>query len=301
LSADQVRSSPAGDAEQYAALLALDWLYSGLPMRVAVGVRSVPDGIIKGSDITAWAEAYTGGRWVMAADPVPTSKKVVLSPPQQQEAARIPIVGPRAQIPERPGHADGTKCGKGPASSECASNRSVNKGISLPGWVGPIVGIPVGLMALIAAVTGGLGLLKRRRRRRRRLLGSPADRISAGWRELCDVVRDAGWILPANATRRESAVLLAKPSVARVARRADTALFGAGSLGPDDAEGFWSDIDVTSSALLAGLSPWERWKARVNLTSFGLGEKADRSMALVRRGFASFVDPFRRAIRRAAP
>jgi len=299
-SADQAGSSPAGDAEQYAALLALDGLYSGLPMRVAVGVRSVSDGIIKGSDITAWTEAFTGGRWVMAADPVPTSNKVVLSPPQQQEAARIPIFGPQAQTPVHREHADGTKCGKGPSSVECASNRSTNKLISLPGWVGPVVGIPVGLVALVAAVTGGLSLLKSHRRRRRRSLGSPADRISAGWRELCDVVRDAGWIVPTNATRRESAVLLAKPSVARVARRADRALFGAGSLESDDAEGFWSDIDVTSSALLAGLSPWERWKARVNLTSFGLGEKADRAMALVRRRFELLADPFRRAIRRLA-
>ena len=277
-----MQPSSAGDAEQYASLLALAGTQIGVPSRVVVGVRSVTDGPIRGKQITAWAEVWTGSMWKMLADPVPTNTQ---SPPQQQNnttVAPVPIIPPSHSLPPLGYRSSGSSCKPGSHKAGCTSSPSASSTFEIPAWVGPVVGIPLAVVAALLAVTLGLMGLKIQRRRRRRSAGTPSMRISAGWRELTDVMRDTGRILPTSSTRRETAVLLGVHGITRAAKTGDTLLFGPGEPNDGQAETYWSDVDATSAAVLASLRPFDRWKAHVNVTSFGIGEWVDAGAAWIR-------------------
>lgn len=291
-------ASTAGDAEQFAALLALVAAQEGYPSRVAVGIRALSPGTVTGNDITAWAEVYDGTHWVMLADPVPTRHSAQQASTQNQLAEPVPVQGPSSPVPPPSEHGSSSHCGKGAKSGACNAQAQASGTLALPAWVAPVVGIPLGLVLLFFGVTGALVGLKLLRRNRRRRDGTPAVRISAGWREITDTVRDAGWIVPTSATRRESAVLIGQQSIARVAREADTILFGAAEVDSTKSDAFWGDVDVTTEALLASLSRVDRWKARVNLTSFGLGDHIDRLSGAIRARLEVVLAMVKRAIGR---
>ena len=263
---------PAGDGEQFAALLALVAAQQGYPVHVVVGVRRAVPGVVRGRDLTAWAEVYQGGKWIMLADPVPTTKQSPVTLPQSQQVDPVPIDAPSGEVPPLSNHLSHSSCTKSSGGGACDSRHQSGFNLGLPAWIGPVVGIPLALLALFAAVTFALIGAKSMRRNRRRSTGDSAARVSSGWKELTDVIRDAGWILPVNATRRESAVLLGRNGVSRMARRTDGILFGPDGISEEAADAYWSDVDATSASLLASLGTVDRWKARVNLTSFGVGD-----------------------------
>jgi len=274
---------PTGDGEQFAALLGVVAAQQGFPVHVDVGVRDAQDGVVHGRDLTAWTEVYDGTKWVMLADPVPTQTSVPTIPPQNQQVDPVPIEGPHSVVPPLQNHETLSACAKSVKSAECQAKHSSGFNLGLPGWVAPVVGVPLSIILLFVLVTASLMGIKLSRRNRRRRSGAPAERVSAGWRELSDVIRDAGWILPTNATRRESAVLLGRTGVSRMARQADTILFGPEVVTPDSADSYWGEVDATSAALLSSLSRFDRWKARVNITSFGVGDRVEAEVTRVKR------------------
>lgn len=290
--------APTGDGEQFVALLGTLAAQEGFRVRVVVGVLHAQPGVVRGSDVSAWAEIYSGNHWVTLDDPTPSNTKGNVQPPRQQQVDPVAISGPTPAIPPLQTHQAQTNCAKGSKSSACASHGSSGLGVSIPAWILPAAGIPTVLLFLFAGVTLALIGLKTARRNRRRRSGTPAERIGAGWKEVVDIVRDAGWILPTNATRRESAVLIGKSSVSRLARNTDGILFGPDDVASELADSYWSDVDATSSALLASLGPFERWKARVNLTSLGIGDAFDRAVASIRNAVRPLVTKVRRLLDR---
>ena len=264
------KNQEVGDAEQYAAVLALLARQLGLPARVVVGFRPSRAGTVTlvGSDMTAWVEVYHQAAWhALIPTPPATNDRIITKPPPPVQPTVVPLQPPPASPPAPLTRARPSKS-KGPAgASDCAVSGTCPPGLVIPGWVAPTVGIPLGILALFAGVTLGLGGVKRSRRNRRRSGGTPAAQVGGGWDELCDLIRDTGGILPANATRRESAVLIDRSGVALAAQRTDALTFGPDEVTPEAASSHWRDIEAARSGILASLSRFDRWKAMVSLSS----------------------------------
>jgi hypothetical protein len=235
--------------------------------------------------VTAWVEVYHQGAWRALYPTPPTDhNQKVTKPPQQYQPEPVPLQPPPASPPApvsqaRPSKAKGTG-----SSTNCGGSGSCAFGISIPGWVAPVAGIPLAIIGIITALTLGLAGLKRSRRNRRRQTGTPAAQVSGGWDELCDLIRDTGGILPANATRRESAVLVARHGVSLAAQRTDALVFGPEEVTPEMASSYWRDIDAARAGILASLGRMDRWKATMSLSSLqlqvGVERLADRSRVL---------------------
>jgi hypothetical protein len=125
---------------------------------------------------------------------------------------------------------------------------------------------------LLTVLTGSLVLLKTSRRRKRRTDGTTSARIAGGWAELCDLIRDMGGVVPATATRRECAVLVATPGVAAVAKTADSLIFGPGEISEYSVDSYWENLEVTRTGILGSMTLINRWKTLVNLSSLGLSK-----------------------------
>ena len=126
---------------------------------------------------------------------------------------------------------------------------------------------------VLLALTLTMGTAKRMRRRRRRTRGRPDERVAAGWDEVCDLARDMGDVVIDKATRRETAVLLARPGLADLARGADGIVFAPGDLTEADVAGYWDRVELTRSAMKSEVSVFARWTTLVNPTSL---QRSDR-------------------------
>jgi transglutaminase-like putative cysteine protease len=251
LAADQL----VGDAEQYAATLALLVRALGLPARVVLGVVP-PDGFtgtVTGSMMTAWAEVPVDGVGWVPFDPTPPVTNKPQPPrPQEQpqgstEVVRPPVVValPPPQLPP-PDASQGGTSGRGPLSWR---------------WLQLLItGLTYSSPVLVLALLLGLVAVgKSRRRRRRRERGSTGVRAAGGWAETLDGLRDLGVAVPARSTRRRAAVHLDEAlaageqglaarrdlavSVVPIADVADEAVFGAGELGDETIRRYWADVE----------------------------------------------------------
>lgn len=263
-----------GDAEQYAAAMALMARHLGIPARVVVGVKPLPDTParreVKGTDVTAWVEvALDGVGWLPVFPTPPSTAKKPQTIPRPKPITRVQEP-PRAPVPPRvvadpltsAGEPTERKAAEKKASTQAKPperdpvrrNRSVN-----PVVAG--IGAFVGLVVAIVLTLLGLKFLRGRRRRRR---GPPSTRIASGWAELIDVARDAGVPMAAVGTRREVAASIGVAEVLPLARRADQAVFAPGEPSEAEVADYWADVDTARSRLTVGQSPWRRVVAALN-------------------------------------
>jgi hypothetical protein len=290
---DPSQRQVVGNEEQYASAMAVMAASIGLPARVVVGFAPEVDATgraeITGRQVSAWVEvAVHDVGWVPLL-PTPADP-----PPPQQTADELPppdrIVPPPPQttttLPQQPPSGSG---GGGTETPECRPDEWDAKFVCVPGWMVTAVRWLFPPVAVVAGATGLMALIKARRRTRRRTRGEPAARVAAGWAEVCDLARDLGDVVPDRATRREVAVILDRPGVADLARRADRTVFGPGAIDDEAVDKYWEQVTLTRAAMLGPLPWYERWKALVNPSS--LRRRTER--APVRFGQRRVLDPSR--------
>ncbi len=171
-------------------------------------------------------------------------------------------LAPPEDVPELSAQrAAGSGAGSGSGSDDSSGLTELSPWITTPAKV---LGPP---MLIVGAVTAAMAGLKGRRRKRRRTRGAPSDRVAAGWEEICDLAVDFGDVVPSLATRREAAVVLARPGIAPLAQSADALLFGPEPVDDATAERYWQEVAVAREAIRSGQTRFARWKALVNPTS----------------------------------
>jgi hypothetical protein len=265
---DQTVEHPVGNAEQYAAAMALLARHQGLPARVVLGF-TVPDEerggattVIRGEHADAWVEIkFEGVGWVPFF-PTPDTEP---EPQPQQQPQEVDL----SQQPPPPSkYLEPPVLRPNLAEAESSTDETVSGG----GWQLPRVvvlgatylGTP---LALLGVVGFGLVGLKRLRSRRRRTRGSPADRLAGAWDEAVDRARDVGWDAPKHATRREAAAAVS-PTVWAGARstadRIDALIFGSAVLDLEDVDRVWSEVDAQVAAMRAPLTRRQRLAASLN-------------------------------------
>jgi hypothetical protein len=255
-------SQPVGDDEQYAAAYALLASSIGMPARVVLGATPERGGIVRGSDVHAWVQVrLADGAWATVPSSLfvpPTTKAPQPQPPQMQQDSATVVVPP--PDPLRPP----ASAALGGQSTSGTSAGPLRPPGPTPWWISALIGVllwggtPVGA---VAAVYGGIAGAKAYRRHRRRTRGSPADRYSAGWRDLADHARDLGTALPAGLTRRQQARRLPGPDAVRLAAAADAAVYGAGDPLAEPAAGYWREIDAARAALTRAAGRARRLRA----------------------------------------
>jgi hypothetical protein len=269
-----VNRNVLGNAEQFASALALVARQLGFPSRVVMGFApdapSVGGAVdVRGADVTAWTEVNVDGvGWipVFGADPTDTNPPEETDPPQRIPPDRLILPPPPPPSTTLPGRNDAAPnpCAVPDPPEECPDPAA---GPLIPAWVRTVARFTLPPILLVGGVTGLMGGLKARRRKRRRSTGSPDARIAAGWTEVTDLARDMGDVVPDRSTRRETAVILARPGIADLARTADGLVFGPSPLDEASAERYWQQVDVTRAAMLASTGRFDRWKAVLNPSS----------------------------------
>lgn len=258
----------AGNAEQYAALMALLANRIGVPARVVMGAVVPESGVVSGADVTAWVELQASdGSWrTMPTDLFMSNKKPADQPPQQEEEMSGSVVPPPAPIP--PPSSEGEQTDTQLKTRSDVDDEST--AFDLPLWlkiVLVVVGGPLVLLLLfLAAILGAKAL----RRRRRRTHGRPSARIGGGWRELVDLARDLGHHVPVRAglTRREQAQQLGTVGSHQLAGSADAHVFGPHGPAEADVGAYWQQVDAERRAMSAAARPRQRLKAALSLRTF---------------------------------
>lgn len=253
-----------GNDEQYAATFALAMAQLGIPARVVFGAPVPTDLIIRGKDVHAWVEINTSeAGWQVvpfaAFTPDRTKRPTVLPPDTVTEVNAAVVPPPNAVKP--PGSIEAL------ADSDPSASRPPTK--SANGFVIPeiviliakIVGIPLLMMAVFAAVVLAL---KGRRRRLRRTRGPADQRVASAWRELVDTATDLGVTPRPGQTRRETARELDRFHVRELADRVDAGVFGADQ--PTDAEvtALWGDVDRHRRTMARATKRFGRLRSALN-------------------------------------
>ncbi len=275
---------PVGDAEQYAATMALVARYANAPARVVMGFRN--DKLRSGRemkffarDMEAWVELHFKDRGWLPFYPTPDRKKTTDEVPkpraiteQQQEEAETPVTAPPPNISSL----EKTRAQKG-------SPEDGGGGTSIFVRIAKVLLVAAGVPATATALPiVALLFLKGRRRSRRRARGSPAERIVGGWAETLDLSRDLGHAVPPRLTRQEAAQMVGVAEVATLAARADEFVYGPAQPSEDDARRYWAVVDDRSRQSLAGMSFWQRLRVRANPTSLRSSNGETRRVAASR-------------------
>jgi hypothetical protein len=266
---------PVGDAEQYAAAMALMADSLGLPARVVLGapVSTTTAGgsaTVYGSDVTAWVEVDFAGVGWYPFFPTPGPDNHLVKPPHQppvpsssQPHQYLPPVAPNTAANAAGTNANST----GSATPHHLAH--VTRAAGGSAVLAVAIGAGGGLLVIVAPLVAVLALKARRRARRRRR-SDPSAQIAGGWAEVLDRARDYGRPLPRAATRNEQAQVIGGSS-AGVAAAADRAVFGPGQPAPADVEAFWRMVDGIVDELGSGLPAWRRARAQVSTASLRTG------------------------------
>jgi transglutaminase-like putative cysteine protease len=257
---------PVGNAEQYAATMALMARTLGIPARVVMGFR-VPEGTteVRGADVHAWVEIGFENGWKQFD---PTSER--RERPQQastrpkpvfesQDVPPPPIVPPEPEVNARQG--EQAKRTEAREPEEESADAGLNPMVVV---VAATVALPVLGAAAFAAVVLAL---KRRRRRKRRNAPDTAAQVAGGWNEYLDTARDVGRVVPAAATRREKALMIGADGGLGLAIVADSSVFGPAPPSAEQAQAFWSELDRAEAELREPLSWWRRATSSLSTTS----------------------------------
>lgn len=282
-----------GDDEQYSVLMALMLHSLGIPARVVTGLypRAASDGPVEltGDDVHAWVEVpFTGVGWG-TFDPTPPRDQVPQTDVPKPRSVPKPQVLQPPEPPEQPVELP-------PGVSDRPIDEHLDDAVAVP-WL-LIGGVGGGLLVLLGPL-GAIWQAKALRRRRRRNDPDPSLAVPGAWNEAVDRAVDAGVVVPADLTRQETAQLLTDtvwpfehpaagwsaaeaelPPVLRLARRADTAVFGAATPTPPDAASAWADTDALSAQLASGAGWFTRARRAVSLRSL---RRRRRLAATVRR------------------
>jgi transglutaminase-like putative cysteine protease len=230
------------------------------------GGTATGDWSFTGSDMTAWVEIDLAGLGWVGFFPTPNRQDSPQRAPVTPDAEPQPQMAqpPPAQArPSDPPAEDVTPVPVG--SARPVAPPPVNTA-----W-GPRLRVGVGLagvVALLASAIGLAGWAKARRWRRRERSGRPVDRVVAGWTELIDRLRELRVLrpTPVSATRMETAAgapAQVRALVARLAREADGAAFGARMAPGRSARAYWRDVALAERAAKQGLSRSRRLMARI--------------------------------------
>lgn len=277
--------------------------------------------VVRGSDVAAWIEVALdrgdGVEWVPVLDVTPTKPVPQLRPqpkpldPDSDPPPPPPSIPPSEEEAERDtcltrtaskvsaasesgsngaatesttdttgdAASNGSDCGSPPP--ECEADPT--KCPAFPWWVLKVAGGLALPFILIGAVTAAIGGLKAQRRNRRRTRGRPGDRVNGGWLEVTDLASDMGAPVPLRVTRREAGAFIDRPEAERLAKQADSLVFGPGEPSDDHASRYWNQVDATCSAMLSDLSRFGRWKVLVSLSSLRTSGRRHLDRSRVRR------------------
>lgn len=293
-----------GDDEQFAVAFALMARQAGIPARVVMGFYRDPeappleageDWAVVGGDVHAWVEVPFEGYGWAPIDVIPDEDTKIQPEPKSEQVPKPPVL----EEPEPPEEPAKAKAGNVEDDEEGeADNEGFDWG--LIGLVLVAVAIPLALIALPIAL---ILAYKARRTARRRSADRLVDRVSGGWHEVVDAVTDIGTTVPAGATRREGAGLIAgthgAPATLTLAHRADATVFGAAQPSEAEVAAFWREVEALVGGLRSGLSRRQRLRAALSLRSIraraGLsngelravwGHLLQRAAGLAKRGAA---------------
>ena len=234
-----------GDDEQYAVVMALMAAQVGLPARVVMGFspQGNPSGTttVTGADVKAWVEVpLEGYGWVAFHPTPPEDQKLEEQTPQTRAKPRIQVPQPPlppqepAELPPQPPDAE-------------QGDETLAQDFSWVWRLLAVLGISLGVLALLLGPALVMVWLKVRRRTRRRNAERLADRVSGGWDEIVDAAADVGTVLPSAATRREHAADLSVRypalELSALATRADIAVFGIGDPSTEAVDQYWEDVE----------------------------------------------------------
>ncbi|MBX3313680.1 MAG: hypothetical protein KF906_05100 [Actinobacteria bacterium] len=263
-----------GDAEQYAALLALMLRLQNVPARVVVGFAPEGSGdlTLTGADLDAWVEVKFDGvdAWV-PFDPTPEEKNTPDIDPQVNRNESNPSVQPPPpdHYIEPPVEVDPSTAER--EDQESQDRRDVGGGFAIPGFVRTILRYAGPPVLLIAVVAGSVVGAKALRRRRRRSSGGLPSRVNGAWLEAVDFLRDLGLRPDPSATRRELAVAAGEDvgwaAGQRFAARIDAAMFGPAVLDDGAVQDAWGHLDAELDALRAPMPRGQRIRAALSPAS----------------------------------
>jgi transglutaminase-like putative cysteine protease len=278
-----------GDEEQYAAAFALMARSLGYPARVVMGFAPVVDDdgsvAVTGHDVTAWVEvAFEGVGWI-PFDPTPDQTDV----PQDQDPK--PKTEPQPQVRQPPRSV--SEPDDLVTAVEIDDGDSDDAGdFAIPGWLVTTSLAAVILGVLVLGPVLVIARVKIVRARRRRLAAAPHDAVRGAWDELVDQYSELGFAVPARATRRRTArVLAAQVGVAGLesaADRIDAAVFGHGEVVDTVVDSVWEETGLLIRAAREGVPPRARLRSRFRLKSVqawleAAAERGDAVRAIVPR------------------
>ena len=206
-----------GNAEQYAAAMALMANRLRVPARVVVGAVVPASGVVKGKNVTAWVELRDAdGTWqtletdrfmsasAAAARPRPGCPEARADLPRGDPRRAVALAAPRTAAPARPAAAA--------ARRPARPTGRARPGPPLWPWL---------TLLLLVAVPGVVPALKWWRRRRRLTATRVSERYAGAWLELVDQARDLGRAVPPGLTRPAEARALDAAPPGRGGRRPD--------------------------------------------------------------------------------
>lgn len=254
-----------GNDEQYASAMAYAAQRLGLPTRVVLGFEQVrADGTVTGDDIAAWVEiAFAQEGWI-SFDPTPEETRIPPPLDEDPEPTPQPYVVQPPTLPQEPAELQGTPQ---QSSGRDLSEQIWDAILTVLRWVW--FGVKI---ALLLSPLWLVLLVKSIRRRRRRYAEDPVVRLSGGWREFTDRLRDLGVRAPHGCTRHESGVVLAdrfpETGAIELAAIADSHVFGPGVPSDEQIDAFWTDLDAVLRRMKAEVPWWRRILARFSPASF---------------------------------
>lgn len=258
-----------GDQEQFAVTAAIMARQIGFASRVVMGFAPATisqNGTtnIVGSDISAWIEVNTAEYGWVTVDPTPPAKILPAEEPTEPATATRPQspVQPPAVLPgdrNDPVAADNIQS---PPVPNDDGLKIIELALRVSGW--SILAVAVALSPFLLII-----ITKSRRRRRRRSAPSALGKISGGWQEFEDAVRDHGYGPLVSPTRSEVAAIVGVPTARLLAGTADEAIFSAAEPAETTADSVWRLVEELRGGLSQQHTRRERLAALVSLKSLG--------------------------------
>ncbi len=274
-----------GDAEQYAAAVALMARELGFPSRVVLGygplaaaADNTGEQVLLRRDLTAWVEISIAGDGWVPVDVVPEEREIPPAEPEEpnpvsrpQNAAPPPVEEPPPAEELAPPEVEQTDDDR--LDPFWAAVLAV---LGVAGWIALALGLAASPLLVIAA-------LKRRRRRRRRTAAEPAARIVGGWLEVTDAALDHGLTLPPSGTRTEIARAVDRPQALVLARVADRAVYAPEEPTEAEADRVWHAADLVRASFGEGRTRRERVAAALSTASLRRYSRRSRTTTGGRR------------------
>lgn len=280
------RTQMVGDAEQYAAAMALMARDLGYPSRVVMGFApEISEGQeeveVVGDDVTAWVEvAFDGVGWV-SFRPTPDQVDV----PQEETPKPKSEPQPQVRQPPRAEHTDDELLAT--VEIDETDDDDKDRPFQIPGWVWVTLGA-IGIPAAIVFLPMLAVMLVKAARRRRRRSGPNDRQAAAAWEELMDRWAELGFEPPAQGTRLQSARVLerqvgeqglaaalhgsgadapAPVPLSTLATTIDRDVFDGGAVSDEVVARRWTEAEAATAAVTAAVGRARRLISRYRIRS----------------------------------